>query len=302
LKVFTGFILIFSVFWFSGFGFKQRAFGIGNFESNLIFYPIETNMANIWIHLNKTLEDTYFYSLDGIKLNGWYISADKGMPTVIYCHGQGENITMWQSVAEFLADKGYGVFMIDYRGHGRSEGTPSESGLYTDLESAVKYLQDHKSISKSNMILWGRSLGGAVVADVASRDKGYEAVILESTFTNIRAAAIHLTETKILEGKCHFWSHISSRFVKCYPLTQTFQTDKKILKIHSPLLIVASLNDVTIPFYMSEQLASINKKAELYISEEGSHHSSEWAKPRVTQFLKELKKAESLIDVSHVNH
>jgi alpha-beta hydrolase superfamily lysophospholipase len=289
LKIFLGFFLTFCVFWLVGFGFKQCAFGVGNFETKLIYYPINKNMADLWMHLNKPLEDTYFYSLDGIKLNGWYIKANKGMPTVIYCHGQGENISMWQSIAEFLMKQGYGVFLIDYRGHGRSEGTPSESGLYIDLESAIKYLQEDKNIQKDRMILWGRSLGGAVVADIASRDSEFEAVILESTFTNIRAAAIHLTETKISEGENHFWSHISTNFVKSYPMTQNFATDRKIVKIHSPLFIAASINDETIPCIMSEQLANRNHHAELYISEEGSHHSSEWLKPKLLNFLKNYR-------------
>lgn len=289
LKIFFGLFLTFSIFGSVGFGFQQYAYGFGNFETKLIYYPIEQNMAELWIKLAKPLEDTYFFSLDGIKLNGWYIKANKEKPTVIYCHGQGENITMWQSIAEFLVDQGYGVFMIDYRGHGRSKGTPSESGLYIDLESAIKYLQEDKGIPKNKMILWGRSLGGAVVADIASRDSEFDAVILESTFTNLREAAIHITETKISEGDNHFWSHISTKFLKCYPLTQTFETDRKVVKIRSPLFIAASMNDETIPFFMSEELAHKNQNAELYISHEGSHHSSEWLKSRLLEFLKKIK-------------
>lgn len=270
-----------------GLQITQSALGWGNIESKLIYYPMNKHIADVRIKVKSPIEDTYFYSLDGVKLNGWYIKAQRGKPTIIYCHGQGENISLWQSVAQTLSDNGYGVFMIDYRGHGRSEGIPSESGLYTDLESAVEYLNDFKKVKKDNIVLWGRSLGGAVVADVASRDT-FKGVIMESTFTNIRDAAIHLTESKILESDLHFWSNLSSNFVKCMPMTQKFETDEKIEKISSPLLIAHSVNDETIPASMSYELAKLNPHAQLFISEEGSHHSSEWVKPRVLEFLKSL--------------
>ena len=266
----------------------QYALGWGGIESKLIYHPINKNMSDVRLNLKYQMEDTYFYSLDGIKLNAWYVPAAQDKPTVIYRHGQGENISLWQSVAQFLADNGYGVFMLDYRGHGRSEGEPSETGLYKDLESAIKYLNETKNVSKSNTILWGRSMGGAVVADIASREGTFKGVILESTFTNIRDAAIHLTETGVLESKAKIWSRISTDIVKCYPLTQTFETDKKIQKIKSPLLIAASVNDETIPVEMSKELAGLNRSAKLYISSQGSHHSSEWFKPRALEFLKSL--------------
>ncbi len=264
-----------------------KAFCWGNIESKLIYYPINRKIADVRIKTDSIIEDTYFYSLDGIKLNAWYIKAQKNMPTVIYCHGQGENISTWQSVAQFLINNGYGIFMVDYRGHGRSEGKPTESGLYIDLESSIKYLKDFKGIVNNDLILWGRSLGGAVVADIASRNS-FKGVILESTFTNIREAAMNLTRNGILEGKGRFWSRFSTKFIKCFPIVQTFETDQKIHRISSPLLIAHSMYDDTVPVVMSYKLAQLNRKAELFVSEKGSHHSSEWLKPKALEFLKSL--------------
>jgi len=263
------------------------AFGYGDIETRLIYYPMNKNISDVRLDLKDKLEDTYFYSLDGIKLNSWYIKAQNNKPTIIYCHGQGENISLWQSIAQFLADNGYGVFMLEYRGHGRSKGTPTETGLYLDLESAIKYLKEYKHIPQDNIVLWGRSLGGAVVADIASRDV-FKGVILESTFTNIRDVAIHLTKNNILEGRSKFWGGITSKFVQCVPFTQKFQTEDKIVKINSPLLIAHSLNDTTVPPQMSYILAKLNPKAQLYMSQTGSHHESEWVKGRVLQFLESL--------------
>lgn len=266
----------------------QPALAFGGYEKDLIYYPMDRQIADVRLELKNRLEDTYFYSLDGVRLNAWYIKADKGKPTIIYCHGQGENISQWQSVAQALADNGYGVFMLEYRGHGRSEGTPKETGLYTDLESAVKYLKTYDNVSQDNIVLWGRSLGGAVVADVASRDL-YKGVILESTFTNIRDAGVHMCSTKILEGKLRIWSRIATCFVKRMPITQKFDTENKIAKVKSPLFIGHSINDETIPVKMGEKLASLNPNAQFFISKTGSHHSSEWFIPQAMEFIKTLQ-------------
>jgi uncharacterized protein len=265
----------------------QPAQAFGNYEKDLIYYPMDRSIADVRLQLKNDLEDTYFYSLDGIRLNGWYIKADEGKPTIIYCHGQGENISQWQSVMQAVTNKGYGVFMLEYRGHGRSEGSPKETGLYTDLESAVKYLKENKNIDQSNIILWGRSLGGAVVADVASRDT-FKGVILESTFTNIRDVGIHLCETKILECRIGFWRRLTTRFVKFMPITQKFDTEHKVAKITSPILIGHSLNDETVPVEMGKKLAMLNPHAQVYISQTGSHHSSEWFMPRALEFISTL--------------
>lgn len=253
-------------------------------EDKLIFYPINRDYAQIRINIDESVQNKYFYSRDGIKLNGLYIKAKSDKPTIVYCHGQGENLSEWQNVAQFLADNGYGVFMLDYRGHGKSEGVPFEQGLYIDLESAINYIVNFENVERDNIVLWGRSMGGAIVADVASRDK-FKAVILESTFTNLRDEAIHLTRTGILESKLGFWSAVSTKFVKYIPLITKFSTDKKICKIKSPLLIGGSKNDETVPVEMSYRLEILNPNARLYISEKGSHHESEWFFPQVKEFL-----------------
>jgi len=260
----------------------------GGIEDKLIFYPIDKDFAQIRINAGEPVQDTYFYSRDGFKLNGWYIKPKGSKSTIIYCHGQGENLSEWQNVAQFLANSGYGVFMIDYRGHGKSEGTPYEQGLYIDLESSINYLVNYEKVDRDNIILWGRSMGGAVVADVASRNK-FKAVILESSFTNLRDEAIHLTSTGILESQLGLWSSFSTKFVKYVPLITKFATDKKICKIQAPLLIGGSKNDETVPVEMSYRLSALNPKAKLYISETGSHHESEWFFEEVKNFLDSLQ-------------
>lgn len=272
---------------FSSIQLCQTAFGWGNYESRLLFHPINKNISDMRLDLKDRVDDIYFYSMDGIRLNAWYAKAQGDKPTIVYCHGQGENISLWQSVMETIVNSGYGILMLEYRGHGRSLGSPSETGLYLDLESAIKYLKENNNIPQDKIVLWGRSLGGAVVADIASRDK-FKAVILESTFTNIRDEAIHIVSTGILESKLNVWEGMSMKFVKFMPMVQKFETDTKIQKITSPLLIGASENDTTVPCDMSIKLAKLNNKAIFFLSEKGSHHESEWFKDEAISFLNNL--------------
>ncbi|HSA05768.1 MAG TPA: alpha/beta fold hydrolase [Candidatus Gastranaerophilales bacterium] len=284
-----GKIIIAALGLITGFHVFMCSILFGGIETKLIYYPMDTEIKNIWINIDKKVENMYFYSRDGIKLNGWYVKAEHKKPTIIYCHGQGENISLWQNVIKFLADKGYGIFLVEYRGHGKSSGKPFESGLYIDLESSVNYLKTNEKISENNIILWGRSLGGAVVTDVASRND-FKAIILESSFTNIRDEALHLTATGVLENKLGFWRNVSSLSVKIMPMTQKFESDKKIHKIKSPLLIGHSIHDTTVPVEMSYQLKTLNNSAKLFISDRGSHHESEWFFPEVIKFIESLEK------------
>ncbi len=282
-------ILGFFIFLFFLFN-AHKCLAFFDIEKKLIYYPMNKHIADVRLNLTRPLQDINFYSLDGTKLNAWYIESKNNKPTIVYCHGQGENISMWQSIAQFLSDNGYGIFMLEYRGHGRSKGSPRESGLYLDLESSIKYLKDYEKVEQHNIVLWGRSLGGAIVCDVASRDD-FMGVILESTFTNIREEALFITKNKILESKYRFWAKISSKFVEAIPLTQKFDNENKVSMISSPLLIAHSLNDKTVPSYMSIELAERNPKAKLYLCKKGSHHSSEWIKDEVLSFLINLEPA-----------
>ncbi len=113
---------------------------LGGLEEKLIFYPIDKDFAKVRINVENQIQDTYFYSRDGYKLNAWYIKAKEDKPTVIYCHGQGENLSEWQNVAEFLAKSGYGVFMIDYRGTAKVKASLTNQGFILTLNHPLTTL------------------------------------------------------------------------------------------------------------------------------------------------------------------
>ncbi len=132
---------------------------------------------------DRWLEET-FPAEDGVKLHAWWAPEDKEK-TLLWMHGNSGNITHRIEALRDIHGYGLQVFLFDYRGYGKSEGTPSEEGVYRDARAAFRYLVDQKGISPDHLYLFGRSLGGAVATKLATEvDCG--GIILQSTFTSIR--------------------------------------------------------------------------------------------------------------------
>lgn len=244
----------------------------------MIYYPDKEKVVPY-----EKVENIFISTPDKIKLNAWYIKAKKNKPTVIFCHGNGGNISYYEYILDVLASKGYGVLLFDYRGYGESSGIPTEKGLYTDLNSVVSYLETKEKIPQNKIILWGLSLGGAVVTEIASHNQ-FKAVILQSTFTNIHDEAIDKTsQTNI------FIRGAMQLMAKHLIYYQNYDTIDKINKIHCPLFIAHSKNDKVISYKNSLRLAKIMPQAQLYISNSGGHNEHEWVDAEALDFLDSLK-------------
>lgn len=235
--------------------------------------------------INLNVRNVYFNS-GREKLKGWFIKAKQDKPTIIFCHGNGGNITHYSDIISHLSENGYGVFMFDYRGYGESSGTPEEQGLYQDLNSAINYLKNKEHISNNQIVLWGLSLGGAVVSEIASKEN-FKGIILQSTFTNIKEEAIALLEKK---HSNKFIRVFGRAFYENFLLFQNYDTRSKISKISSPLLIAHSKSDEMIPVKMSYTLAKLNPNAELFVSEQGGHNENYWIYDKAFEFLNSLDK------------
>ena len=118
---------------------------------------------------------------DGVMLHGWMIGDPSENPVVVYSHGNAGNISGRIDIAGDIARQGAAVFLYDYRGYGKSEGAPTEKGIYLDGQAVVRYLRDEQSVNVGNMIFFGRSLGGAVAARQAAEFDG-AGLVLDSAF------------------------------------------------------------------------------------------------------------------------
>ena len=129
-------------------------------------------------------EDVTVTTSDGVKLNGWYIPAPDARGTLLFFHGNAGNISHRLDSIEIFHYLGLSVFIVDYRGYGKSEGRRSISGVTEDALAAWKYLTEDREISPDDIVVFGRSIGGAVAMQLMRHVKP-RALVLESTFSSL---------------------------------------------------------------------------------------------------------------------
>jgi len=161
------------------------------FENRFIYYPTR----DFWVEPDEfglDFENIWFEASDGVKLHGWLIPKDKAQSALLFFHGNAGNISdRLDNIIKLHHQVGSEIFIFDYRGYGRSNGKPDEAGLCRDGAAALNWLNERCRPKKIKTILFGRSLGGAVAIDAASKMK-CDALIVESTFTSIPAVAAAL--------------------------------------------------------------------------------------------------------------
>ncbi len=151
-------------------------------QPSMTFFPISeiSETPKDW---GFKYEDVSLLTEDNIQLHGWFIPHEGATRTLLFFHGNAGNISHRGDSVKIFNRLGLNVFIIDYRGYGKSQGKPDEQGMYLDADSAWRYLTNSKNIEPENIILFGRSLGGAIATKLAS-DVPAGLLILESTFSS----------------------------------------------------------------------------------------------------------------------
>jgi fermentation-respiration switch protein FrsA (DUF1100 family) len=155
------------------------------FQSRLVFFP-ETGREILATpaQIGFTYEDIQLQTSDGISLRGWLIPAPQPRGTVLFLHGNAGNISHRLDSVQMFHRLGYSTLTFDYRGFGNSGDAPSEEGSYRDAEAAWRYLTEQQHIPSCRIVLFGESLGGAVAAWLAARQKP-GALVIASGFTSV---------------------------------------------------------------------------------------------------------------------
>lgn len=210
---------------------------VRRFERYMVFHP-SVYPAGFWRAdaFGIAPEDCTFRTSDELTLHGWFIRNDQAIATFLWCHGNAGNLSDRLDNLARLAQLPFNIFIFDYRGYGKSEGTPSEEGLYLDAEAAYHFLLDEKAISPDKLILFGRSLGGAVAIDLATKH-AVAGVIVESTFTTISDMARHLFP-----------------YLPTVVLKTKFESQSKVSRINAPILILHGSDDKTVPALLGRDL------------------------------------------------
>lgn len=183
-------------------------------------------------------EDVEFEAEDGVALHGWFLPAEADRGTVLFFHGNAGNISHRLDSLRIFHDLGFAVFIIDYRGYGRSAGQPSEAGLYADARAAWDHLVAERGIDPARIVAFGRSLGAAVAACLA-RERELGGLILESGFTSVPD----------LGAELYPWLPVR------WLARLDYDARACVAEADLPVLVVHSPDDEIIPFRHGEALA-----------------------------------------------
>ncbi|MDF2487665.1 MAG: alpha/beta hydrolase [Pseudomonas sp.] len=132
--------------------------------SSLLFYP-EPGQPFTPERAKLAFQELTLTAADGTRLHAWWLPAKPGMEvkgTVLHLHGNGGNLAWHLGGSYWLPEQGYQVLMIDYRGYGLSEGTPSLPAVYQDIGAALDWLEQAPGVQGKPLVLLGQSLGGAM--------------------------------------------------------------------------------------------------------------------------------------------
>lgn len=232
-------------------------------EKYIIYAPtraIETTPRSAGL----AFEDVWFPAGDGAKLNGWLIRATDARFTLLWFHGNAGNISHRveniASLHRFLAAPlRPNIFIFDYRGYGRSEGSVSdlsEVATYRDAEGALAYLRGRQDLAHTKFVYFGRSLGTAVAIELARRHPP-AGMILETPFTSIKDMA-----------------HAILPFLPIGGLLRTkYDSLSKIREVRVPLIILHGDRDEVVPYEQGRHLFEAANEPKSFFTIRGARHN-----------------------------
>ncbi len=228
------------------------------FQSRLVYFPTATLVGSP-ADLGLAYQDVWLNPDKGKGfVHAWAAPADPSFDSgrwVLFCHGNGGNISGRLPLLEILHRLGYSTLIFDYRGFGRSSGRPTERNTYQDAVAAWRWLVEEQAVAPEDIMVFGRSLGGAVAAWLA-REKNPGLLVVESTFTSLVDMGRQLYP-----------------FLPVHWLARhRYPTQRHIASYPGPILIMHSQDDELVPMEMGRQLYKTATGDKLFIELRGGHN------------------------------
>lgn len=224
------------------------------FQSHYIYYP--ERVLSVTPHgIGLQFESVSFDTTDGVHLSGWFVPCESARGVILFCHGNAGNISHRLDSIQIFHQLGLDVFIFDYRGYGQSEGKPTEQGTYKDSEAAWHYLIEERQVKPNEVIIFGRSLGGAVASWLAQSHTP-RGLILESTFTSLPDIAVGL------------YPYLPARLL----LRFEYNTAEYLSRVDCPVLIVHSRDDEIMPFSHGRRLFDMASEPKKFLEISGTHN------------------------------
>jgi fermentation-respiration switch protein FrsA (DUF1100 family) len=229
---------------------------LSRLERSMVYFPARYPVGD-WTPRDLSFEDAHFEARDGARLHGWFFPAEGARHVLLYLHGNAGNVTSFAPLAyayhEALPAQ---VLVFDYRGYGKSEGTPDGGGIVLDARAARAWLARRTGVKEAAIALVGRSLGGGVAVELAAQD-GAKALVVEGTFTSLPdVAAVH-------------YPWLPAKWLMRHP----FDSLAKIGRYQGPTLVSHAEQDEIIPFALGKRLFEAANEPKRFVTIEGGGHN-----------------------------
>jgi len=199
------------------------------YQRQLMYHPDTAILAPEAYGL-EPFEEHFAVTDDGIRIQCWLYRPKEGYPLVIYFHGNAGNLGNRAGIYGALAEKGFGVLAVSYRGYGKSEGSPTEAGLYADARAMLRLAREMTGTPMQRMILYGESLGTGVAVQMAMENPP-GGLILQAPYTSVSNRGAEL------------YPFMPVRFL----VEDVYDSLSKIGRVRTPLLLLHGERDETIP-------------------------------------------------------
>ena len=218
-----------------------------------IYYPMKYPQGLWEFQTQVGASEVWLRGSDGVRVHGWLVAPREAHFTTLFLHGNAGNLTHRVNHIQQITSAGSSILVIDYRGYGKSEGRPSEKGLYRDAEAAYQYLVSagHKP---ERIVLHGESLGTAVAVALAAR-RSCGGLVLEAPFTSGRDVAARALPVL---GPILTWGWDSKR---------------AIAMVRAPVLVIHGTRDEVIPFDLGRKLFEAAGQPKWFWAVDGSGHN-----------------------------
>ena len=224
----------------AAFGYIAVVGGLYAFQRNILFLP-SSHLVSPAAAGAGDMREVALETADGLALRSWYKPARDGRPTMIYFHGNGGNISGRVKRVRPYLNAGLGVLLVGYRGYGGNLGSPSETGLYEDARTALRFIEA-EGVPATRTVLYGESLGSAlaihVAAEQAAQGRPFAAVIGEgapSSVVDVAARRYPFAPVRTL-------------------IRDRFDSKAKVSGIGAPLLLIHGAEDRVVPVDFSREL------------------------------------------------
>lgn len=223
-------------------------------QSKMLYYPTR-DYDHQPADYGLAVEAVSLTTPDGVTLACWYVPAEGAEQTVLFCHGNGGNISHRLDTLKMFHELGLSCLTVDYRGYGKSTGKPTEIGTKIDILAGFQWLIEEKGMRPEEIILFGRSLGGSVAATIA-RDINPAGLVIESCFTSFDDIG------------SHYYPWLPVRLFSRY----NYNTVEAVKQVTCPVLVIHSPDDEIIPYKFGQQIFAAANEPKQFADLKGTHN------------------------------